>query len=103
MKTFEIKGFWGFVFFAVISLLILTAVVTVPISFVWVSWNAIVGEVFKGPMIAFWQAAILTAILAISFHIVFQPQVSFQVKRVKTPDDLEKHIRKLKEQDYPKE
>jgi hypothetical protein len=103
MRTFEIKGFWGFILFGLMSLVALILALTLPISFVWVAWNAFVGELFHGPMIAFWQAAILTAILAIAFKIVFQPQISFQIKRVKSPDDLDKHLRKLKEQDSSKD
>ena len=87
MKTIEVKGFWGFLFFSLAGLLALAVVVSVPISVVWVSWNAFVGEVFQGPMISFWQASILTAIIAVTCQIVFQPQISFQVKRIKTPDE----------------
>lgn len=103
MKTIEIKGFWGFVGFAVMSLLFFVAIMGIPVSVTWVIWNALVGEVFHGPMIAFWQAAILTTIFAVAFKIIFQPQISFQVKRVKNPEDLDKHLHRLKEQDSPKE
>lgn len=99
MRTFEIKGFWGFVLFAVTSLIVISLLVLLPVSFFWVSWNAIVGEVFHGPMISFWQAILLTAIFAVAFKIVFQPQISFQIKRVKSPDDLDAQLRKLKEKD----
>lgn len=103
MRTFEIKGFWGFILFAVMGVAALAVVLGLPISFIWIAWNAIVGDVFHGPLIAFWQAIILTAIFAVAFRIIFQPQISFQFKRVKSPDELDKHLHPLKEQDSPKE
>lgn len=103
MKTFEIKGFWGFIIFTVVSLVVLSLAVTIPISISWVTWNAIIGEVLHGPMIEFWQAAILTAAIAVACQIVFQPQISVNVKRVKSPDELDKHLRNFKEQDSAKD
>lgn len=99
MKTFEIKGFWGFVVFGLMSLLMLSVAVTLPVSFVWVAWNAFVGEIFHGPMLTFWEAALLTAIIAVSLKIIFQPQISFQIKRIKGPDD----VNKFNKQDSPKD
>lgn len=103
MKTFEIKGFWGFLFFTVVSLVLLAVAIALPISFVWVCWNAVVGEICSGPMIEFWQAAILTAAIGVALYILFQPQISFQVKRVKSPEDLEKHLHNLKKPDSSKD
>ncbi len=99
MKTFEVKGFWGFLLFSIVSILLVSAVVTLPISFTWVAWNAIVGEAFNGPLIEFWQAIILTAAIGVAFKIIFQPQISIQVKRVKSPDEL----RNLKNQGSTKD
>ncbi len=92
MKTFEIKGFWGFVLFAIVAIVAVSLAVAVPITMTWVSWNALVFELFQGPEIAFWQAALLTTIIAVSLKIIFQPQISFQVKRVKSPEDLNKNL-----------
>lgn len=103
MKTFEIKGFWGFVFFTIVGITLLLLIISIPVTFVWVGWNAIVGEVFHGPMIEFWQAAILTAAIAVTCKIIFQPQISVQFKRVKSQEEIEKQLRKLKEQDSRKD
>ncbi len=103
MRTFEIKGFWGFITFTIFGLLALTVAISLPVSVIWVIWNAIIGEIFHGPMIAFWQAGLLTAIFAIILKIMFQPQISFQVKRVKTSEELDKNIYKLKKPDSGKE
>lgn len=97
MKTYEIKGFWGFLFFTLVSGALLLLVIAIPVSFTWVAWNAIVGEVFHGPMIEFWQAIILTAAIAVAFQILLKPRLFIQVKRVKSPDELQKQLRKLKE------
>src|SRR5689334_22074198 len=102
MKMVEIKGFWGFISFACMGLLMLGVAVVLPVSFIWVAWNAFVGEMFHGPMIAFWQAMILTASIAVSLIIIFQRQVSFQIKRVKSPEELEKYLGPNR-QDSPKD
>src|SRR5689334_20116171 len=99
MKTFEIKGFWGFLFFAFMSIVILFITATLPVAFTWVAWNAFVGELFHGPLIDLWQAVILAAILGISLMLLFQPKVSFQIKRVQSPEELEKHLQHLREKD----
>jgi hypothetical protein len=94
MKVFEIKGFKGFVLFLLTSVVMLSLMIFLPVSFCWVTWNAVVGEIFHGPMISFWQAILLTAIVGLALYIVFQPEISFQFKRVESSDELDK--KKLK-------
>lgn len=101
MRTFEIKGFWGFVLFTIVSLFLISIAVAIPVSVTWVTWNALVGEVMKGPMIEFWQAAILTAAFGVLFKIVFQPKICLNIKRVKSAEDLEKQLRKLNNEQDP--
>ena len=97
MRTVEIKGFRGLLAFVAIALLVGSMAVAIPVSVVWVTWNAMIGELLHGPMLAFWQAIVLTAILAITYKLLFQPQISLQVKRVKNaPTKLD-----LKQQDQP--
>jgi hypothetical protein len=83
----EIKGFWGMVVFLGMGLLALALVVTLPVGVIWITWNALVSEVAGGPMIAFWQAAILTVALGVALRIVFQPTLAIQVKRVQNSQE----------------
>ncbi len=103
MRTYEIKGFWGFILFTLVSLSLLTVIIVVPVGATWITWNAIVGDVCHGPIIAFWQAALLTASMAIAFKIIFQPQISFQIKKVKSVDPTDKKLQKFKGQDSSKD
>lgn len=94
MKLFEIKGFWGLTNFILLAALILALVTLIPISLTLVAWNALIGEVLEGPMIDFWQAAILTAAMALGAHLVFKPHIEFQIKRAASLDDLEDSLKK---------
>lgn len=94
MKSFEVKGFWSLVVLVVLALIALAVAITFPVSFVWVLWNALVGEMFHSPMISFWQAGILTLALAVAFKIVFQPEIGFEVKAFRSKEEAEKALSK---------
>jgi len=101
MKAIEIRGFFGLLLFIAMAIVTVILAITIPSTVTWVTWNAIIGELFRGPMIHFWQAIILTAILGIAVKLIFQPQINFQFKRVSSPEELEE-LRKRYDKDSNK-
>jgi hypothetical protein len=101
MKAVEIRGFFGMVLFIAMALGTLILAITIPSTVTWVTWNAIIGELFRGPMIHFWQAIILTTIIGIVVKLIFQPQINFQFKRVTSAEELEE-LRKRYDKDSHK-
>ncbi len=102
MKTFEVKGFWGFTGFIFMASMAVLVGASVPISVTWITWNALVSDIFSGPTIAFWQAALLTAAFAVAFKIVFQPEIAIHIKRVKSAEELENVLHTLHKPDPSK-
>jgi len=85
MKTIEVKGFWGILAFVIAMLVTVALLLLVPSLVVWVSWNALVGEMMHGPMFSFIQAVLFTAILFVLNQIVFRPQWNLELRKTDSP------------------
>ncbi len=91
MQIYQIKGFKGLLAFilAVVGVAILS--VLLPSFIAQVFWNAIVFEGLGGPEIGLLQGALLWSASLILFKLVANPQISFQFKKMKDPNDRDQH------------
>jgi hypothetical protein len=82
MRIVHIRGLSGLVVMVAFGLLAVLAALLLPAAFVLVLWNAFVFEGMGGPEIALGQAVLLWSAVLALLNLIFQPQFSFEFKRI---------------------
>jgi len=86
MHVFHIRGFSSWMMLLGGVVLALALLLALPASFMMVLWNATIFESFKvGPQIDIFQGLMLWGIVAILMKLLLQPEIKFEIQRVKMP------------------
>lgn len=90
MNAFEVKNWQELLLLIVMTLVTLAVLIGLPNALTWVTWNAILGDVFKGPYIDFIQALPLTLAFFIVCGLILKPELKLEIHQSKSPEEMEK-------------
>ena len=78
-KVFQIHGLSGLLVVGFISTCMFCGFIIFPVWAVMTGWNQIIANNFQGPLINYFQAALLWAIVIISVYLTFKNSISIKV------------------------
>jgi len=82
MHVFQIRGFSGLMWLVLALVAAVALAVLLPASFMWVLWNAVVFEGFKGPEIGFGQGILLWGFMLVALKLILNPEIKLQFQRM---------------------
>ncbi len=78
-KVFQIHGLSGLLLLGFISMCLFFGFAVFPIWAILTGWNEIISNMFKFPMINYFQASLLWSIFIISMYLFFKNSISIKV------------------------
>ena len=95
MSAFEVKNFRDLLMLLGLVLFVLAVAIGLPTAFTWITWNALVGDLFQGPYIAFVEAIPLALFGYVVLLLISRPEIKFEVHQTKSPEDKETLLRRF--------
>ena len=89
MNAFEIKNWQQLVVLVFMTVLLLLTLIGLPNLMTWISWNALVGDLFNGPYISFVQALPLTLSFFGFLYLSVRPQIQLEIHKANSSEEAE--------------
>ncbi len=80
-KVVQINGLSGILFLVLIVTGLFCGFVIFPIWVIMTVWNAVVADIFYGPVINYIQAAMLWILVALVLYLILKNSVSIKIQR----------------------
>lgn len=96
-KVIQIQGLSGLLIFGFVLTGIFCGFVIFPIWVIMNAWNAVIGDILKGPVINYFQAALLWLAAALSLYLTLKNSISIKIQKEEYVDPS-KIIGEIKEE-----
>lgn len=80
-KVFQIHGLTGLLFLGIVMSGLFCGFVLFPIWIIMIGWNSMVGTVYSGPVIDYYQATLLWAFIVLCFYLVLKNSISIKIHK----------------------
>ena len=93
-KIFQVHGLSGLLVFGFIMAGVFCGFVLFPVWVLMTGWNELVGNVFNGPVINYYQASLLWVFIALCFYLVLRNSISIKIHKTDhfDPEEINKVI-----------
>jgi hypothetical protein len=97
-KVIQVHGLSGLLILGFVLTGVFCGFVIFPIWVIMNAWNAIVGDVLRGPMINYFQASLLWTFIALSLYLILKNSISIKIQQEEILDnkDIKNLINEMK-------